>query len=130
MHEVEGLSCNQLQFFNSFREKLLTVRYTHRQKKAVSVIKFLVEDENIKKAKTALKDLKNKDAIYQESMSEPILKAQASQVKNKSSVILRLLTYLLPYKKRLFFGVTSAFMLTIVGLLPPYVTGYFIDHSF
>ena len=67
------------------------------------------------------------DAIYVEAMLQPVKEAQASVTVNKFAVIWRLLSYLKPYRRQVTFGLLGAISMTMVSLLPPYLTGVLID---
>ena len=45
----------------------------------------------------------------------------------ESTVMLRLLGYLKPYRRQVTIGLTAAAVVTLASLLPPYLAGYLID---
>ncbi len=124
--EVSGLSANRLVFYDSDEQVLIVVRYSHRQNRSMSLIKFLVEQENELGKQFQLKQ-KNSDETYQQKVLTPIKEAQASVAGNQAAVVWRLLGYLKPYKKQVGLGLVAAVLMTIISLIPAYLTGYVID---
>ena len=104
---------------------LAVIRYTQRQRRAMENIKFLIEHRieghDIDQAEEP-------DELYSKAVTSSIRKAQASVAVNKLAVVWRLVAYLKPYKGRLAFGMGSMVLLTLVSLLPAYLTGYLIDN--
>jgi ATP-binding cassette subfamily B protein len=95
-------------------------RYTQRQRTAVERVVAMLDGV----APVAALDA---DALYAAEVVRPIRQAQALVSKNGLFIILRLLRYLLPYRRHLTFGLGAAGVITLCALLPPYVTGYLID---
>jgi ATP-binding cassette subfamily B protein len=110
---------------------LAVVHYTHRQRRAMENIKFILEQQiaNDTTSNTTSLDVTpgKADAVYSEAVAEPIRIAQASISQSKAAVILRLLTYLKPYRFRIAMGMSAAFVMTGLSLLSPYLTKYIID---
>lgn len=101
------------------------IRYTQRQRRAMENIKFLIE-HHIEGNDLAQEE--DPDELYTKAVTSSIRKAQASVAVNKLAVVWRLVAYLKPYKARLAFGMGSMVILTLVSLLPAYLTGYLIDN--
>ncbi|MDP8229423.1 MAG: ABC transporter transmembrane domain-containing protein, partial [Candidatus Electryoneaceae bacterium] len=125
VQETTGLSCTVLTLFGEPDDPALAViRYTHRQRKAMGNIKFIIEQRleghNVDHSK-------DPDEAYSDAVTYSIKEAQASVAANKLAVVWRLMAYLKPCRKRLTFGLTAAVLMTIVSLLPAYFTGYLID---
>ncbi|MCC7405045.1 MAG: ABC transporter ATP-binding protein [Bdellovibrionales bacterium] len=128
--EVSGLSCNRLYLEGERGEGLLcTVRYTHRQSRLVGVIKTLLELEleanegieaEVARGKTA-------EEIYSENLLSAIKEAQASVASHQLAVVWRLLSYLKPYKIQVTLGLLGAALMTLVSLVPAYLTGLMLD---
>ncbi|MDQ6886802.1 MAG: ABC transporter ATP-binding protein/permease, partial [Gemmatimonadota bacterium] len=57
----------------------------------------------------------------------PVRDAQALMSGRQSGVILRLLGYLVPYRRQLALGLSAAAIITLVSLVPPYIAGFLID---
>ncbi|MBC8465688.1 ABC transporter ATP-binding protein [bacterium] len=125
LRETPGLSNTTLSFLEEPGEAPLAVlRYTHRQRHAIEKIKFIIKQRI--KGREVEHD-KGADEAYAEAVTQPIRDAQASVAANKLSVIWRLTGYLKPYKRQLTWGIGSMVILTIISLLPAYLTGYVID---
>ncbi len=124
MREAPGLSGSVLTILGSEREPPLeTVRFTHRQRRAMENVKFVL-DEQLGGRALALDD---PDREYGESVAGPIKEAQALVAGNRMAVIWRLLGYLKPYRRRVVAGMSAATLITLLSLIPPYLAGYLID---
>lgn len=122
--ERPGMSLNAVTLYSAEGEETLAVlRYSLRQRQAMAPLLYV-----LKQKETALAlEQETADTIYAESVVASIKKAQASVAKNKLAVVWRLLKYLKPYRWPFAAGILAAMMLTLVSLLPPYLTGYLID---
>ena len=67
------------------------------------------------------------DEYYLDSMMKPIVEAQNSVTNENTQTLWRLLSYLGPYKKELFWGSLGAVATTLVSLAPAYLSGRLID---
>ncbi len=115
---------------------LLSFRYTHLQRYAMNHVVYALTE--ISKAKSSeilgwnedksVLIQKNADKLYQDAMLKPLLTAQASAKNNGRSVLLRLLSYLKPYKKQVAWGILGATGFTAASLVPSYITGRLIDN--
>ncbi len=119
-----GLSCNTFLILGEPGEPALArLRFTHRQRRAMENVLFLLEQ--------ALEgrgvDRVDPDEVYADSVAGPVREAQALVAGNDMSVLLRLLSYLRPYRGQVVFGFVSAVVLTVLALIPPYLTGVLID---
>jgi ATP-binding cassette subfamily B protein len=119
-----GLTCNTLRFLGEPGEPALArVRFTHRQRRAMENLQFLVE--------RALEGTElppvDADSVYADSVAGPVREAQALVAGSDLAVVWRLLRYLRPYRGQVVFGMVSATLLTALSLVPPYLTGYLID---
>lgn len=124
--EVEAVSCTTLLFLASDDVKpLISVSYTHRQKIIMGHLKYVVE-EKIEDGVYGNSSF-DADTEYVNAILKPVTEAQNSFSKDKNSVLWRLLSYLLPYKKELTIGMIGAILTTIVSLVPAYISGYLID---
>jgi ATP-binding cassette subfamily B protein len=124
VRESPGLSANSLLLLGAPDEPPLAVlRYTHRQRGAIENIRFVL-DEALAGRSVAPDDA---DRVYADAVARPIRDAQALVAKRRSAVLLRLLTYLKPYRREVIFGMASAAVITLVSLVPPYLAGYVID---
>ncbi len=124
--EVHSLSTHSLIFIkNHDCYPLAEINFTSRQKIAMGHISYLV-NQMIKGRSIDYLEC-NSDELYQESVMRPILEAQNSIAKKQSATLVRLLKYLLPYKKSLIWGALGAFLATIVSLAPAYISGLMID---
>ena len=119
-----GLSCSVLALLDEPDEPALAVvRFTHRQLRAVENIKFVLEEALAGRRV----DPRDGDHEYAESLARPIREAQALVARRQRSVLIRLLSYMGPYRKRVAVGMTAAFAITLLALVPPYLAGYLID---
>lgn len=102
---------------------LVVVRYSHRQRRAFENLKFVLE-EALEGRRIAPGD---GDGEYADAVARPVRDAQALMAGQRVAVIRRLLGYLMPYRRRLAFGMAAAAVITLVSLVPPYLAGYLID---
>jgi ATP-binding cassette subfamily B protein len=128
LREEHGLSCTTLTLLGEPGEPALAVlRYTHRQRRAVETIRFLLEQQihghEMEPSEAA-------DKVYQEASTTAVREAQASFAANQAAVIWRLLGYLKPYRKRVAAGMIAASAFSLVTLVPPLITGTLIDRVF
>ena len=124
VRDAPGLSGSVLSFLATPDEPALAVlRYTHRQRRAMENIKFVLREQI--EGRTVESD--DADAEYAESVAGPIKEAQALVSGHRMTVIWRLLGYLKPYRRRVYVGMGAAAMITLVSLVPPYLAGYLID---
>jgi ATP-binding cassette subfamily B protein len=124
VRETPGLSGSTLAFLEAPGEPpLAVVRYTHRQRRAVENVRFVVEQE-LEGRRIGLVD---PDDEYAKSVAGPIREAQALVAANQASVLRRLLGYLRPYRRELATGFAAAALITLVSLVPPYLAGFLID---
>ena len=124
IRESPGLSGSVVSFLGSVDEPALAiVRLTHRQRRAMENIKFVIK-EQIDGRDVVPKD---PDEVYADGVAGPIKEAQALVAGNRMSVIWRLLGYLKPYRRQVTIGMTAAAVITFVSLIPPYLAGYLID---
>ncbi len=142
VREAPGLSCNVLTILGKPGEPALAVvRYTHRQRRAMENIVFLLEEQI--EGRDVLADSGDGSASrdsrrdssadrlgdpeYVEGLAGPIRQAQAMVAKNELAVLWRLLAYLVPYRRQLTIGMSAAAVITLCSLIPPYLAGFLID---
>lgn len=124
VRESPGLSGSTLTFLSAPEEPALAViRYTHRQRRAVENIRFVLEQE-LEGRSVPLTDA---DEEYAASVAAPIREAQALVAGNQAAVLWRLLGYLKRYRWPMLLGFAAATVITGVSLVPPYLAGYLID---
>ncbi|MEP7344120.1 MAG: ABC transporter ATP-binding protein [Gemmatimonadaceae bacterium] len=124
VEESQGLSANALTLLGAPDEPpLATVRFTHRQRGACENIRFVLE-EALHGRQVESDD---GDRMYADAVSRPIRDAQALVSRRPSAVLLRLLSYLRPYRRDLLLGLSAAAVITLASLVPPYLAGYVID---
>lgn len=120
-----GLSCNTLSFLGGPDEPALArLRFTHRQRPAMENLQFVLEQQL---SGRAIDSDETADDVYADAVAGPVREAQALVAHNDMAVIWRLLSYLGPYRGHVAFGMISATALTLLSLVPPYLTGKIID---
>ncbi len=123
-----GLSCHVLRVFArtatcELSAPLVEVRFTHRQRRTLEGLAFLLEQAS----KGAVVSARDADEAYLDGVAQPIREAQALVATRRLAVIWRLLGYLKPYKKGVFLGMGAATLVTLLSLLPPLLSGYLVD---
>ena len=119
-----GLTCNVLTLLGEPGEPALArLRFTHRQRRALENVQFALEQDLEGRSVEA----ENPDALYAEGVARPIREAQALVAGNDVAVLWRLLGYLRPYRGQVAFGMVSAAILTLLSLVPPFLTGWLLD---
>jgi ATP-binding cassette subfamily B protein len=122
--EAPGLSATTLTLLGRPGDPaLLVVRYSHRQRRAVENLRFVLE-EALEGRRVTPGDA---DGEYVDAVARPVRDAQALMAGQRVAVIRRLLGYLKPYRRRLGMGMAAATIITVVSLVPPYLAGYLID---
>src|SRR5689334_4224137 len=126
LRDVPGLSANTLLILgDDGAAPLLVVRYTQRQRAAVENIRFVLDEALTGRSVT----LDDADRVYADAVARPVRDAQALVSGRESAVMIRLLGYLLPYKKQLTLGLSAAAIVTLASLVPPYLAGYQIGRA-
>ncbi len=106
VRETPGLSCTNMTLFGKPGEPPLAIfRYTHRQRKAMENFKFIIE-QRIEGHEIEYSE--EPDEAYSDAITHSIREAQASVAANKMAVVWRLMAYLKPYSRRVFFGMAAA----------------------
>ncbi len=124
LRETPGLSGSALTFLGEPDDPaLMLVRYTHRQKRSMENVRFVVE-QALKGSDVPATDA---DAEYAGAVAGPIQEAQALVAGNQAAVLWRLLGYLGRYRRQVVLGFTAATLITAVSLVPPYLAGFLID---
>ena len=124
LRETPGLSGSALTFLGEPDDPaLMVVRYTHRQKRSMENVRFVVEQE-LRGIDVPAAD---GDAEYAGAVAGPIQEAQALVAGNQAAVLWRLLGYLGRYRRQVVLGFTAATLITAVSLVPPYLAGFLID---
>ena len=124
VRNVPGLSASTLTLaWESGEPPLALVRYTHRQRRAIENIRVVLEEGLEGRAVNT----GDPDDAYAEGVARPVREAQAMVAGRDTAVILRLLSYLRPYRRQVSLGLGAAALITLVSLLPPYLAGYLID---
>jgi ATP-binding cassette subfamily B protein len=129
VRESPGLSANTLTMLGAPGDPaLLVVRYTQRQRAAMENLRFVLDEASMGRDVAAVSTA-DADHVYADAVARPVRDAQALVAGGgrEARVILRLLSYLKPYRRELAFGLGSAALITLVSLIPPYIAGYLID---
>lgn len=124
--EVSATSCSSLSFVKADDlPALTTLRFTHRQKVNLSQLKYLVEGKIEKNDNIHEFD---PDEQYAQALLHNLMKKQSGKSRTKTKVVWRLISYLKPYKKEVIIGSLGAVMMTMVSLVPAYLSGLLIDN--
>ena len=124
IREEPGLSATLLHILGEPGEPpLAELRYTHRQRRAVENIRFVLGQQI--EGRTI--DTDDADAEYARAVAGPVREAQSLVARNRHRVLWRLLAYLRPYRARLLGGFGAAAVITLVSLVPPWLAGFLID---
>jgi ATP-binding cassette subfamily B protein len=125
-----GLSCHLLRVYDKSglpdaggTIPLIELRFTHRQRRSMEGLAFLLEQVD----KGLALDAHDADRAYLESVAQPIREAQALVSTRKLAVVWRLLSYLKPYQNRVILGMSAATGVTLLALVPPFLTGHLVD---
>ena len=148
VRETPGISCHVLHLHGAPDEPpLAVVRYTHRQLRAVEVIRsvlawdlgdgdpstsraaglapFEAGGSGAREAGRAVAT--DGDDRYADAVAGPIREAQALVAGSDSAIIVRLLGYLRPYRRQVAVGMGAASCVTLLSLVPAYLAGFLID---
>src|SRR5213079_195700 len=106
-------------------DPLALVRYTQRQRGAFENIRFVLEEALAGRAVTPAAE--DADRVYADAVARPVRDAQALVAGRESTVILRLLGYLEPYRREVVLGLSAAALVTLASLIPPYLAGFLLD---
>jgi ATP-binding cassette subfamily B protein len=124
VREASGLSATSLTILGRPGDPaLLVARYTHRQRRAFENLRYVLEEALAGRSVP----VEDPDRTYVETVARPVRDAQALVAGRDVAVIRRLLGYLKPYRRQLGLGMGAAAVITLVSLVPPYLTGYLID---
>ncbi len=124
---ASGLSCHVLRIYeraDGSAEPFAELRFTHRQRRSMEGLAFLLE-QVIQAVPIETRDA---DQAYIEAVAQPIREAQALVSSRRGAVVWRLLRYLEPYKRHVIVGMSAATLVTLLALVPPFLTGYLVDH--
>ncbi|GHB95164.1 ABC transporter ATP-binding protein [Cerasicoccus arenae] len=122
--ELPGLSSSALLMLrHNSRLPLMQVNYSRRQKQAMENIRFVLDQQ----VKGHAVSPENADRAYAESVSAKIKDAQSSVMSSQFQIIMRLIGYFRPYRKDVTVGFACALVVTMLNLIPPFITGYVID---
>ncbi len=123
--ESPGLTCTKVTLITAPDEPALAeFRYSQRQRRAMGALLYVLRQ----RVEGKTPEHEAADAVYAEGIAQPIREAQASVASNRAAIVWRLLGYLRPYRKQVVIGMLAASAMTLVGLVPPYLTGYIIDN--
>ncbi|HEY8141897.1 MAG TPA: ABC transporter ATP-binding protein [Kofleriaceae bacterium] len=123
VRESHGLTCHVLSLLGPPDEPpLAQLRYTHRQRRAVDVIRAVLEQPATEPGGDEPADDRYADAV-----AGPIREAQALVAGSDTAIIFRLLGYLKPYRRQVAIGMGAAVLVTVLSLVPAWLAGYLID---
>jgi ATP-binding cassette, subfamily B, bacterial len=120
----KGTSIAQVAFLNKDSlEPLLTICFSKRQEANFEYLRFILNE--LMEGK--IPEFKDSDEQYEMRLLKPFLEVQDSLTTDKRGVLVRLLAYLLPYKKFWIVGGLSAIGATLLALVPAYLSGLLVD---
>ena len=123
---VLGLSSTVLLVLGPAGERpLASVRYTHRQRRAMENLRFVLE-ASVEQLEAGTEGT-DADRAYERGVAGPVREAQALVGGTRRAVLWRLLGYLAPYRMQVLAGFAAAALITGVSLVPPFLVGYLID---
>lgn len=135
LRQIEGLSANRLLLISTRDEVEVEIRYTQRQRRSFQQLVYLLEksfkekDQSICSKQEVLDGAKETpDDLYQKASLASVDEVQSSTNTKEMAVVWRLLGFLKPYRRQLIIGMSGAIALTLVSLIPAYLTGYVLDH--
>jgi len=120
----QGLSCHVLRIAGDPDEKAMSVLFTHRQRRAMEALSFTLEQALLHRQI----ELGDADKSYAAHVAHAIRTAQTLVVRRRMTVVWRLLSYLKPYTRRVAGGMAAGIGITLLSLIPPYLTGHLIDN--
>ncbi len=128
---LTGLSSSRLNVVGAEKVLLASAQFTRRQSRTIGNLQFIAEQLRERlvagKPPMALAGEVDSQEEYHGAMLESVEEAKAALAVPKMGVMLRLITYLKPHRKEVTIGLTLAWVLTLLQLLPPYLTGALID---
>jgi len=125
--EVKSPSCTSLIFLDENENCLTRKRFTARQKTVMGHLKYLIE-EKIKDPDFNTDAIIDADDEYLRGVLAPVEAAQKSVSSDNKKAMWRLLSYLGPYKFDLLWGTFGAIAMTLVSMVPAYISGQLIDN--
>jgi ATP-binding cassette, subfamily B, bacterial len=102
---------------------LLKIQFSKRQEASFEYLRFILSELMIGHNP----DYQGSDEQYEKRLLKPFLEVQDSLTTDKRGVLLRLLAYLLPYKKFWIVGGLSAIAASLLALVPAYLSGLLVD---
>ena len=127
----DGLTSCWLTATGAKGQSLATVQYTRRQGRAVGNIKFVTEQTRKRLLESGsranLTTHLDPAVNYQEAILKAVKEAKASLTTHKMGVLWRLLSYMKPHSGTVAVGFIVSAMITVLMLLPPYVTRILVD---
>jgi ATP-binding cassette subfamily B protein len=126
----DGLSSSWMSLIAAKGQILATVQYTRRQGRAMGNLKFAIEQTRQRltgAGGAALARDLDPAAEYREAVAKAVTDAKASVITPKMGVMLRLLSYMKPHRRIVALGFTVAIVMTLLRLVPPYLTRVLVD---
>ncbi|RMD98926.1 MAG: ABC transporter ATP-binding protein, partial [Calditrichaeota bacterium] len=129
---IEGITLNRLNIVARQDNRLLiTCFFSRRQMRAIGNLRFVVEQEcqRIRSGEDPkdLHQVESPEVKYREAVIQAVREAKGTTLLQERNVFWRLLKYLKPYKKWMILGFAASVLMTVLGLLPPYLTRILVD---
>lgn len=122
--EFDQITFRQVVLFSKGECGARSLRFSRRQQAAASNIVYLIQDY-VETKKIKVKG--RSDELYQESLIKNIEDNLSASKDKDMATMWRLLNYLKPYKVHFFWGGVGSLGLTLLGLMPAYLSGRIID---
>lgn len=122
-----GLSCNTVVIDRHTRSRSWVLYASQRQRRAHEYLVSRINARVQREEEVPPPSGGDADQSYVRHVAGPIREAQALVTPSNLTVIWRLLSYLTPYRAQVFLGTLAAAFITLLALVPPFLTGYLID---
>lgn len=124
---VEGFTLNRLDIIDKEDRLLSAVFFTRRQIRAIGNLRFIVEQQLNRNGSKATRPDVDAAENYREAVLQAVRESKSTVITRQQNIFMRLLSYLAPDKKTVSFGFSASIVVTVLSLLPPYLTRLLVD---